>query len=86
MVRFRQPDQAQELLQAYAAAGEAGEPKQVAGCAAELRLVEGQEEVQYYKRVSGCGVLCCCLVGSCTNTACGFRCSCCCIRNVCPCS
>jgi hypothetical protein len=54
MVRFRQPDQAQELLQAFAAAAEAGDPKQVAGCAAELRMVEGEEEEQYYKRVSGC--------------------------------
>lgn len=55
MVRFRQPDQAQELLQAFAGSAEAGEPKQVAGCAAVLRLVEGEEEAQYYKRVSGCG-------------------------------
>jgi putative component of toxin-antitoxin plasmid stabilization module len=54
MVRFRQPDQAQELLQAFAAAAEAGEHKQVAGCAAELRVVEGEEEEQYYKRVSDC--------------------------------
>jgi hypothetical protein len=72
MVRFRQPDQAQELLQAFAAAAEAGEHKQVAGCAAELRVVEVEEEEQYYKRVSNCCSMarwrCACGAAQCSGT------------------
>lgn len=51
MVRFRQADQAQEALEEFQAAAAGGEAKQVAGCSASLRLVEGQEEEDYYKRV-----------------------------------
>lgn len=55
MVRFRQAADAKSALESAtaAAAGEGG--FSVAGCTAEITLVEGQEEEEFYKRVSRFG-------------------------------
>lgn len=51
MVRFRQAADAKAALDSAAATGENAGEVTVAGCSAQVKLVEGQEEEEFYKRV-----------------------------------
>ena len=52
VVRFSAPEVADAALAEVNAKAE--EERKVGGCKASLAKVEGEQELQYYKRVSGC--------------------------------